>query len=80
MPRRAALRAARKAAKLTQGELARRSGVDRSYLAHIEGGGRDPSAQAMIRLSEALGVEPRDLFPDLAELPPEPAPAPASGE
>jgi hypothetical protein len=34
----------------------------------------------MIRLSEALGVEPRDLFPDLAELPPDPAPAPASGE
>ena len=80
VPRRAALRAARVAAKYTQTALARRAGVERSYLSHLEAGDFDPSAAVALRIAEVLGVEPRDLFPDLAELPPEPAPAPASGE
>ena len=82
MPRgRPALRAARQAAKLSQVRLARLAGIDRSYLASIESGSRDPSADALMRLSAALGVDPRDLFPDMAaSAVSDDAPAPASGQ
>lgn len=68
MPRRAALTAARVAAKLTQADLARRAGMDRSYLSHLEAGDCDPSAGVALRLSEVLGVHPRDLFPELVAI------------
>jgi transcriptional regulator with XRE-family HTH domain len=51
-----AIRIARSIADLTQGELADRSGLDRSYLSLIEGGRRKPSIEALERIAEALEI------------------------
>ncbi len=60
------LKTARKAANLTQVELSQRSGVDQSTISRLE---RDEDHGGLnydtaVRLALALGVEPRDLFPD----------------
>ncbi|MEX0775121.1 MAG: helix-turn-helix transcriptional regulator [Phycisphaeraceae bacterium] len=50
------LRAAREAAALTQQELASRTGIDQSTLAHYERGHRTPSAGNLAKLADALHV------------------------
>ena len=42
--------------------LAEHSDLDRSYIAGIETGGRNPSLKALDRLASALGVKIKDLF------------------
>jgi transcriptional regulator with XRE-family HTH domain len=53
--------------ELTQEELARRAGVNRSYLAGIESGRRNTSARTIEKLAKALGVSPADLLQPLEE-------------
>ena len=53
-PRR--LRAARKHRRLSQGELANRSGLQASAISHFERTDRKPSLENLRRLAEALNV------------------------
>jgi len=48
---------ARKAAGLTQSELARRIGVSRSQLCDWEAGRRHPKIENLEKIADALGVE-----------------------
>ena len=53
------LRALRKNAGLAQSELASRAGIGQGYLSEIEtvGSKKSPSAETLIALAKALGVE-----------------------
>jgi transcriptional regulator with XRE-family HTH domain len=46
----------------SQERLAEEADLDRSYLAGIEVGARNPSLKALERLARALSVHPKDLF------------------
>jgi transcriptional regulator with XRE-family HTH domain len=60
------LRYERRAAGLTQAELAERSGVAQSTIAQIEGGARpNPHPGTLKKLAEALSVETRELLDDV---------------
>lgn len=56
------VRHARRAAGLTQEELARRCGVSRQALIAIEAGRAQPSVTVALRLASALGQRVEDLF------------------
>lgn len=59
---RLSLRRARTKAKLTQEQLAEKSGVDQSTISHIECGRRpNPSFDTAMRLAQALGIAPSRL-------------------
>lgn len=47
---------ARKKAKITQAELARRIGSNRSYISHVEKGVTEPRISTFYRIMNALGV------------------------
>ncbi|MCH5240705.1 MAG: helix-turn-helix transcriptional regulator [Muribaculaceae bacterium] len=47
---------ARKKAKITQAELARRIGSNRSYISHVEKGITEPRISTFYRIMNALGV------------------------
>ena len=47
---------ARKKAKITQAELARRIGTNRSYISHVEKGVTEPRISTFYRIMNALGV------------------------
>lgn len=68
------LRRARKAAGLTQAELARRAGVTQSVISAYEAGRREPAVSTLSRLVEATGATLRlDIGPHQAESPRLPA-------
>ena len=46
---------ARKKAKITQAELARRIGSDRSYISRVESGQTEPKVSTFYRIMNALG-------------------------
>jgi transcriptional regulator with XRE-family HTH domain len=52
----------RKARKLTQEALAKRSGVSHGYLARLEIGMHDPSLTTLAKLAKALKVKLADLL------------------
>lgn len=56
------VRALRKAAALSQEELAFRAGMKRTYLSDLERGMRNPSVRVLGRLANALGVPPDRLL------------------
>jgi DNA-binding XRE family transcriptional regulator len=56
------LRRVRTAAGLTQAALAKRCGMDRSYVAGLEAGQRNPTALTLQRLATVLGVTPTAFF------------------
>jgi transcriptional regulator with XRE-family HTH domain len=56
------LRQLRESKGWTQEVLAGRAGLDRSYVAGIEAGLRNPSTRALARLARALGVTLAKLF------------------
>ena len=56
------LRDARKAARLTQRELAENAGIDRATISLIENGRENPRADTVLKLAEVLGVNPADLW------------------
>jgi transcriptional regulator with XRE-family HTH domain len=53
---------ARKAADLTQAEVAERIGRDQTFVSLIERGQRRMDVIEFIKLAKALGVEPAELF------------------
>lgn len=58
------LRQARRAAGLTQAELARLVGVQRAVISKYETGGVAPSVTQLRRMAEALGVSAGTLLPE----------------
>ena len=58
------LRAARKAAGLTQSELAERASIHRVSVARFEAGKVDPSFTTVVRLAEVIGISPAALSDD----------------
>lgn len=57
-----ALRDAREEHGLSQGELARRTGVHRVYVVGIEGGKRNPSVVAVAKLADGIGIPIDEIF------------------
>jgi transcriptional regulator with XRE-family HTH domain len=62
VPKTPRLREWRERAALSQGELAERSGTSRATIADLEAGNRRGQPKTVRRLSEALGIEPEDLY------------------
>jgi len=58
----ATLRAYRQAAGLSQEKLAAKAGLDRTYVGGAERGERNVALVNLIRLAEALGIEPGQLL------------------
>lgn len=60
--KRVSLKAARKRARLTQDELAARSGIDQTTISALETGrNSNPTLSTVLALSSALGVDPLAL-------------------
>lgn len=56
------IRELRKAAELTQEELASRAGLSANYIGETERGERNPGALALFKIARGLGIEPASLF------------------
>lgn len=56
------VRRLRKERGWTQENLVERTGLDRSYLAEVEGGNTNPSLRTLSRLAQGLQIELRELF------------------
>ena len=56
------LRAARARRDISQGELAKRTGLNLTTISQYEDGAFVPGADKIIALAEALGVTPNDLM------------------
>ena len=56
------LKAFRKERKLTQTELAARSGISQRYIAFIESGDRTPSLNSALRIADVLGRSVEEIF------------------
>jgi DNA-binding XRE family transcriptional regulator len=57
------------AAGLTQTAVAKRSGMNRSYLSHLESGRRNPTLGTLERLAKTLKVTPGTFFEDVSARP-----------
>jgi transcriptional regulator with XRE-family HTH domain len=64
MIRPALLRAFRQLARLSQDELAKKAGMDRSQISRLENNFRRPSLRERKALSRVLNVPPQILFPE----------------
>lgn len=53
----------RKRIKMTQDELAAKTGVSRPQIANIESGRHDPPISRLRAFAQALGVSAKDLIP-----------------
>jgi transcriptional regulator with XRE-family HTH domain len=58
----AAIKSFRKSRGLTQEALAEKAGLDRKTINRIEKGHYAPTMSNFFQISEALGVEPKDLL------------------
>ena len=58
---------ARERAKLKQAEVAVRLGLPASYLSKIESGTRRLDVIELIRIAEAMGIDPAELVREVAE-------------
>lgn len=47
---------------MTQGQLAEALGVDLRYVQTLEGGKPNPTATTVLRLADALEIDPGELF------------------
>ena len=56
------LRELRRAAGLTQRDLARQSRVTRKFIQEVEDGTSNPSLETIVLLADGLGCEVADLF------------------
>ena len=59
------MRQLRDAKGWTQETLAERASMDRSYIAGIEAGPRNPSVKAVGKIAKGLGVRLSELFEDV---------------
>jgi transcriptional regulator with XRE-family HTH domain len=58
------VRSLRERAGLSQEALAEKAGVHRTYLGGVERGERNVGLKNVLRIAEALGVPPAELFPE----------------
>ena len=56
-----ALREIRLKKKMSQGDVAKKCGVHRSYISGLERGKRNPSLLTIKKMAEALSVNPKEL-------------------
>ena len=49
---------------ISQLELANIANFSQSFLANVESGKKKPSVMTILRIAEALNVNPREFFPD----------------
>ena len=56
------LREARMEKKMSQGDIAKKLGVHRSYISGLERGKRNPSLLTINKMAKAIGVEPKELL------------------
>ena len=56
------LKSARENAKLSQLELAYKSGVSQNMITYIETGRSSPTLTTLLKLTNALSINPADLF------------------
>ena len=54
----------RKQKSVSQLELAIRSNMSQSFLASVESGKKQPSVLTLLRIANALNVNPKSFFPD----------------
>jgi len=66
-----ALRRQRRQAKLTQEDLADLAGIERSHVGNIERGENNLTLVSIVKLCDALKVNPSDLLVDLDKWPKE---------
>lgn len=60
----------RRIAGLTQDQLAKKSGVDKSLISRLERGQRQTASyESIVRLARALNLEPEELVPVVAARP-----------
>ncbi len=64
----AAVRRHRELLRLSQEELASRSGIDRTYISGVERGVRNPTLDVMQRIAKALGAELDVVFSTAREI------------
>lgn len=57
-----ALREIRLKKNLSQGDIAEKLGVHRSYISGLERGKRNPSLLTIKKMAKAIGVEPKELL------------------
>ena len=53
---------------ISQMELSLRSNLSQSFIVNIEKGRKQPSVLTLIRIAEALEVNPQDFFPEIIDL------------
>ena len=53
---------------VSQMDLSLRSNLSQSFIANIEKGKKQPSVLTLIRIAEALDVNPQDFFPELYKI------------
>ena len=53
---------------ISQMELSLRSNLSQSFLANIEKGKKQPSVLTLIRIADALNVNPQDFFPEYLDI------------
>ena len=56
------LRAARRAKKLTQAEVASKAGLSENHYSQIERGEKNPTTSSFRKIIKALGVTSKELF------------------
>lgn len=56
------LREARLKKKMSQGDIAKKLGVHRSYISGLEHGKRNPSLLTINKMADAIGVDPKELI------------------
>ena len=61
------MREIRKLKSVSELELANRANMSQSFLASVESGKKEPSVLTLLRIANALGVNPRIFFPDSEE-------------
>ena len=47
---------------MTQGDICRKLGVDRSYISNVESGNKNPTLSTITKLAKALGVTVDELL------------------
>lgn len=62
------MRRHRELLRLSQEELASRSGIDRTYISGVERGVRNPTLDVMQRVAKALGAELDVIFATAREI------------
>jgi transcriptional regulator with XRE-family HTH domain len=60
----AKLKAARRDRGFSQGELAKRAGLDQTAISRLEAGAREPRLSTIVMLAQALGIPTSELLSD----------------